>query len=93
MENLNLDLAQIGTLAGLSGVTTVLTGAIKRLLNTTGHGTILAAILIALALSVAWNIDAGTLHSALDFVRVAAYSLISASVAVGIYEGVKGATK
>ena len=89
----SIDLAQIGTLAGLSGVTTVLTGAVKKLLGTTGYGTILAAVLIALGLSVAWNIDAGTLHAAMDYVRVLAYSLVSASVAVGIYEGVKGATK
>jgi len=93
MENLNIDLAQIGTLAGLSGVTTVLTGAIKWLFRTTGHGTVLCAVAVAFALSIAWNLDAGTLHSAMDFIRIAAYSLVAAATAGGFYGGATAGSK
>lgn len=93
MDITNVNLDQLGTLAGLSAVTLLVVGALKGVTGLTGRWTHLAALLVALGLAVAFNAEASTLHTPMQWVRVLVYALVAASAAIGAHQSTVGVKK
>lgn len=76
----------LGTVAGLAAVTSVIVGALKPFLRVSGRYTQVLALVVAVTLSAAWNariLHCGALEALLR-------GLLSGVTAVGIHQGTVG---
>lgn len=76
----------LGTVAGLAAVTSVIVGALKPFLRVSGRYTQVLALVVAVTLSAAWNariLQCGALEALLR-------GLLSGVTAVGIHQGTVG---